>query len=338
MAKNVTTRRLKVAAVQVTSIDGAPERNLANAARHVEAAASSGAELVLCPEFLAPGYVYEESIWSSAEPRGGLTESWLSALGRKHGIVIGATFLEAEGDDFYNTFSLFGPRGELLGRVRKQSLPFFEGWFFSPCPLPKVIDSPMGRIGVGICNDNQTAELLRHLAAERPDLLLMPHSAPSPLGIATTILRVVMESQLQSTPPRWARALGVPVVMANKVSTAIAHTRIPIATFLRVPIRFRGFSSICASDGAVVARLVDREGVVLADVNLDPERKRDCSAPRRGYWSFPPAVLARSGGVLLRVLDALGRRAYRNNPRRVAAARACTPTQPGERVVDARTT
>ena len=120
-------RTIKVAAIQVTSLNGSIERNLDNAEPFVERAARQGAELVLCPEFLAAGYIFEESIWQSGEPRGGPTERWLERLARAHRVTIGASFLEAEGDDFYNTFSLFGSDGAVLGRVRKQSLPVFEG-------------------------------------------------------------------------------------------------------------------------------------------------------------------------------------------------------------------
>jgi N-carbamoylputrescine amidase len=67
--------KLRVAANQVTSLDGEPERNLANAAMHVERAAKAGAKLALGPEFLAAGYVYDESIWRSAEPADGRTET-----------------------------------------------------------------------------------------------------------------------------------------------------------------------------------------------------------------------------------------------------------------------
>src|SRR5262245_3157116 len=122
--------KVRVAAVQVTSRDGEVERNLANAEPFVRDAAARGAELVLCPELLAAGYVYDESLWDAAETRGGPTERWLDRLARELGIVIGASWLEADGDDFFNTFSLFGADG-VLGRVRKASLPFFEGWLFT---------------------------------------------------------------------------------------------------------------------------------------------------------------------------------------------------------------
>ena len=65
---------LRLAGVQVESRNGAVEANLGRAGARVAQAAEHGARLVLCPEFLAPGYIYDRSIWQWAEPRGGATE------------------------------------------------------------------------------------------------------------------------------------------------------------------------------------------------------------------------------------------------------------------------
>jgi N-carbamoylputrescine amidase len=169
------TRTLRLAGVQVESRNLDVQGNLRRAEALVAVAAQRGAELVLCPEFLAPGYVYDPSIWDVAEPRGGPTELWLARIARQHGLYIGASYLEASGDDFYNTFTLMRPDGTVAGRVRKESLPGFEGWFFRSCSESKVIETEIGRIGVGICHDNNTARFM--LGEPGPvDLLLMPHS------------------------------------------------------------------------------------------------------------------------------------------------------------------
>ena len=60
-------RTLRVAAVQTVSRDGDPDGNLARAERLVRVAREKGADLVVCPEFLAAGYVYDESIWKLGE-------------------------------------------------------------------------------------------------------------------------------------------------------------------------------------------------------------------------------------------------------------------------------
>src|SRR5262249_37880969 len=122
-------RTLRVAGIQVESRNRDVHGNLRRAEVLVAVAAGRGAELVLCPEFLAPGYVYDPSLWDLAEPRGGPTEFWLARMARQHRLYIGASYLEASGDDFYNTFTLMRPDGAAAGRVRKESLPGFEAWF-----------------------------------------------------------------------------------------------------------------------------------------------------------------------------------------------------------------
>jgi N-carbamoylputrescine amidase len=308
-------RRVRVAAVQVASKDGESSWNLEHAERFVAEAAGRGAELVLCPEFLAAGYVYDESIWMSGEPREGPTERWLRRLAKEHGIHIGATYLEADGDDFFNTFALAAPDGSVAGRVRKESLPAFEGWYFKSCAQPKVIETQLGKIGVGICQDNHTARFFRRVMGDEPDLLLMPHSAPCvPLGAA------IMRRNLAEIGPFYAREFGIPSVVVNKAATR-SRTPIPGIPVLRMRFDFPGMSTISDSDGRVVEHLPDCEGVIVADVLLDPARKRHPEEPRGFYWSRPPHVFPRVLGALFVALEHTGKRAYAANVVRPRAAR-----------------
>lgn len=309
------SRKLRVGAVQVQSDNGRVADNLARAEQLVAKAAEQGAELVLCPEFLAAGYVYDESMWKSGEPRGGPTEQFLARLAEEHGIHVGASYLEAEGDDFWNTFALAAPDGSIAGRVRKESLPMFEGWYFRSCAEPKTIDTDLGRIAVGICQDNHTARFLRRIADAEPDLILMPHSAPC----APFIVRMLREN-LRDVGAFYARALGAPVVLVNKAHTP-SRSPIPGIPGLRMPFRFPGLSSITDSDGNVVARLGNGEDALVADVTLDPARKRRPEVAR-GYWSLRPRRFSRLAGAVLIVMERLGKRAYAKNPARPLAARA----------------
>ena len=45
--------------------------------------------------------------------------------------------------------------------------PFFEGWYFTPDrESSKIVSTELGRIGVGICNDNQTCWFLRAMTRD----------------------------------------------------------------------------------------------------------------------------------------------------------------------------
>jgi len=320
-------RTLRVAAVQVESRNLDALGNLRRAELLVGVAAERGAELVLCPELLAAGYVYDRSIWSVAEPRGGATELWLARLARQHRLTIGASYLEASGDDFFNTFTLMQPDGAVAGRVRKESLPGFEGCFFRSCSGPKVIETQLGRVGVGICHDNNTARFMRRVSQERVDLLLMPHSAPS---ITMGPLRLVGDharESLRGLAGFYAEALGVPTVMANKAAGEDSWSPVPWVPLVRFRFHYLGQSTIANADGTACDQLDEQEGVAVADVVLDSERKRQPLGLPTGYWSRPPPLLPRfprTSAALFRVLEWTSQAAYALSRSRPAAARKCS--------------
>lgn len=311
-----SARSIRLAAVQVASHSGEVLENLARAEPLVVEAAGRGATLVVCPEFLAPGYVFDEVIWSSAERRGGPTEAWLARLASAHGIHLGASYLEADGDDFYNTFALAAPHGGIVGRVRKESLPGFEGWFFRSSNEPKVIDTALGRLAIGICQDCHTAAFFRRVRLDAPDLILMPHSAPLlPAGAE------LARESLREIAPFYAKAFGVPVALANKAHTP-SLTPVPGLPGITVRFSFAGLSSVCSAGGGIVDRLADGEGIAIGDVLVDPANKVQPGLPTDRYWSKPPPGFPRLTAAFYGAMEKLGTRAYARNRRRPLAARA----------------
>jgi len=289
---------------------------VAHAGQFVALACERGAELVLCPELLAPGYVYDTSLWKAAEPQGGPTERWLRRMAIEHRVHIGASYLEASGNHFVNTFALVQPDGAVAGRVRKESLPGFEGWYFRSCPGPKVIDTEIGRIGIGICYDNYTARFLEQLRPEDVDLLLMPHSGPC-IGWFDDLFR----EGLSEIPRFYARAFGIPTMMVNKASVADSSSPIPVLPFVRLAFHFPGLSTICDCDGEVLDSLGEGEGIVAAEVVLDPSKKRRPEEPT-GHWSHGPKRFPRVWGAVFRAYERLGRASYTVSPARRRAARS----------------
>src|SRR5260370_3437252 len=141
---------LRVAAAQMESRNGEVEANLAHATALVEEAARRGAQLVVFPELMPTGYVLTKEIWNAAEPREGPTVHWLKESSKRWGIWLGTSFLEAVGEDFFNTFVLTAPTGEEAGRVRKQFPAIWEAYFFNGDPGSHVIEPTLGKIGLGI--------------------------------------------------------------------------------------------------------------------------------------------------------------------------------------------
>lgn len=314
---------LRVAAVQPKSRNLDVEGNLRRAESLVAVAAERGAQLVLCPELMAAGYVYHLSMWNVAEPRGGPTEVWLARMARQHRLYIGATYLEARGDDFFNTFSLLKPNGDVAGRVSKESLPGFEGCFFRSCFAPKVIETEFGRVGIGICHDNETARFMNRMALEQVDILLMPHSAPRISMGPLPLIGERARQMLRVLASYYAEVFGVPTVMANKAAED-SSSPVPWVPLVRLRLHFFGQSTICNGDGKVCDQLGEEEGVAVANVLLDADRKRRPTLLPSGYWSRPHRRFSQSSAALFRLLEVASKAAYGlSRSRRVATQKCC---------------
>jgi N-carbamoylputrescine amidase len=280
-----------VAAVQtLASTDVAT--GLASATPLVEQAAADGAELVVLPELMATRYVFTDEMWDSAEPPVGPTVEWLRACGRRLHIWVGTSFLEADGDDFYNTFVLVGPTGNEAGRVRKQTPAMYEPWFFRGQSGSHVIETALGTIGVGICNDTHRAYLPALLQRAEADLVLMPHCWPLPLAPGGVISAADIDRwrHIQARmAPLYATLLGVPAIFVNKVGpyASPAPARwLPGSGHMAFPGRAR----IADGDGTVIAELGDEVGVLTATVHLDPRQKVRAAPRTYGAYVYPAGI------------------------------------------------
>jgi N-carbamoylputrescine amidase len=309
---------LRVAALQLRSLNGDVPANLAHATPFVEEAAGYGASLIVLPEFYPCGYIYTTAIWDAAETADGQTVRWLSATSRRLSVYLGTSFIEAEGADFFNTFVLTDPSGRVCGKVRKQTPATFEACFTKGAPGSHVIETGLGLIGVGICYENALAFLPLLMHRQSVDLLLMPHSAPAATRSFFTSERDVRADtdRLAGLAARSARMLGIPAIFVNKVGPW--ESPLPGIPFFTERSRFPGLSTIADSDGTVRATLDEREGVIWADVTLDPKLKKKDPPRGHGYWSERPYPLLR----LIRWSAFFGAICYALSGRRRRRARA----------------
>lgn len=310
-------RVLTVAAVQMVCENGNPEGNRERASGFVQEAVGRGAKLVVLPEFMPNGYIYTREIWDTAEGGNGPTLRWMKAASRRHGIWLGTSFLEAEGDDFFNSFVITNPEGDEDGRVRKQTPAIAEAFFTRGALGPHVIHTDLGKMGVGICYENQLAYTPQLMYSQGVDLMLMPHSAPSPMPNPLFPARAVerFNSDLANVAAYYSRLLGVPVVMINK--SGPWNSPLPLLPFLTQESSFPGLSTIADSDGGIKAQLGKEEGVIVEEVTLDPSRKTDERPACRGRWSrkVPWAMNQ------FRIIEAIGGMSYRLSRERKRRAR-----------------
>jgi N-carbamoylputrescine amidase len=194
-----------------------------------------------------------------------------------------------------------------------------EAYTFKPQPGAQVIDSPLGRIGVAICYDCSLRVVWDRLLAEGFDLLLLPMCAPTPpRSIFYSKRRIAAYHETyRKGATLLAEQYGVPAIMANK--TGPWETPLP-GWLPAVHSDFPGFSHITGADGRELARLDAQEGVIVAEISLEPERKQLAlaqDAERYRPWVVPVP----SDFKTFALFEFFGQRNYEYNPRRMELAR-----------------
>jgi predicted amidohydrolase len=168
-------RLASIALAQVTGWPYAPERNREQCATFVREAFRRGADLVLLPELIVPGYVADpELLVPIAEPIDGPSvEEWCALAAAADGYVVGG-FCEREGDELYNTAVLVDGEGVVL-HYRKLHPFAAEKHAFAPGDLGlPVAETEIGTVGLCVCYDLRFVETLRILALRGAELVCVP--------------------------------------------------------------------------------------------------------------------------------------------------------------------
>ena len=162
------------------------EENIVAVRRLTAKAAEAGVNLLCFPELANTVYVpfiEDRSLFSLAEPENGGSVTAAGAIARQHEMVLVYPFFERDGDKFYNSAIVFGPRGEKLTKYRKHTVPssrLFEAateqFYFRQGDLGfPVVLTPFGvRVGVIICYDRNLPEPARCAALNGAELLFVP--------------------------------------------------------------------------------------------------------------------------------------------------------------------
>jgi N-carbamoylputrescine amidase len=303
------SRSLRIAVVQMKSLDHDIDGNLRQATMYADEAAAQGAQFVLFPEFMATGSYLSLETWDSAEPSQGKSVQWLKSTSRRLKIWLGAGFFEASGADFYDTFVLTGPSGDEVGRVRKQIPAGPEGYFFRGDVGPHVISTAIGKIGVGICAENYYCFAASQFLKDSADFIVMPHSSPD-----------MTDGGGLASPPGthiaswYAKKLGVPVAMVNKVGRSYKPPPNEIKGV------FPGHSAIVDSDGAVLQSMDEKGGIGIANITLDSGRKTRADQVCTGVGIAELTVGGPEGAAAVADEYARAQKSYDSNPLRKAKA------------------
>lgn len=181
-----TTSKFKVGLCQLT-VSSDKNQNIILARKSVKVAVDQGARLVVLPEMwncpYSTGYFHnfaEDFKSNDSSP----SFSMLSEVASCYGItVIGGSMPEFCNGRLYNTCCVFGPDGKLKAKHRKLHLfdidipgdiSFKESDSFAAGDELTIVDTDVGRIGVGICHDMPFPEYAMILKEKGAQLICYP--------------------------------------------------------------------------------------------------------------------------------------------------------------------
>ena len=247
-------KRFRAAAAQTLARLGDVQYNIEISTQLVNEAVRQGAELVVLPECMNTGYLFDSAdhcrALAESVPDGAFVSA-MSALARKHDIFIASGITEWDGTRgrIFNSGVMLDRRGEVAVHYHKQFLATHDQNWFSfgerGCP---VVDTDLGRIGLMICFDGRIPEIARSLALQGAEIIV-------------DMANFFAMDQADMWGPARSYENGVWLVAATKAGYERS-------------IYYPGGSMIVDPNGRVVAKMpYDRHGVIVADV--EPELAHD---------------------------------------------------------------
>ncbi len=257
----------RIALAQVAPRLGNLDANLAIVSDAVRRAATEGAVLTVLPELALTGYLLQDLVPEVAmradDPRvlgvGSDAPEMLVAVG----------FVEETDDHRYCNSAALVRGGELIGLHRKVYLPtyglFDEGRFTRPGDRIRTHATPLGRIGLSVCEDLWHASLPMIQALDGADLLVNVAAGPSRApGSSAGLVAIEGWHKMQDT---YALLGTVPLAFCNRVGNEEGLT-------------FWGGSRVLAADGSTVVQApLWEEALVVGTIDTDDLRMQRYGLP-----------------------------------------------------------
>lgn len=245
---------MKISFAQLSPVHCDPTATIALVASVMRKAAAEGARLIAFPECFLTGGSFDDrdSLLARAVDieRGDLKPILEAA--RDTGIYVVVGFYQKTATQALNTAALIGPQG-IVGLHHKMHLPFMIGDRFVDIPEiegPSVFETDIGRIGLAICYEIRFPEVIRTLALEGADIVVLPAAWPE----AARIL-----------PDLFSR-----VRAAENFVYFLSSNRIDIDDGMA----FMGNSHLIGPDGREIFNAGMGEGIFSVEIDLDLARNK----------------------------------------------------------------
>lgn len=243
---------MRIACVQSNLVYADPEANAEAAARHIQGLSRQGVDLAVFPECFLTGYCVDsaEEARRIAIPRGHRSIRKIvdqCVQTKMHGVF---GYAGLDGDRVYNGACLVEPDGN-VHEYRKTHLPELglDNYVSPGSDLP-VFQTALGKIGIAICFDLRPPEVVRCLALQGAELVVVPTNWPEGAEFAPAFLSPVRANE-------------------NRVFLAACNR-----TGTENGFRFIGRSGIWDVAGKLVASASEDEEVIVADIDLSLAREK----------------------------------------------------------------
>ncbi len=247
--------QFKLALCQMKVIDD-KDSNIKNALDMIKTAAENKSDLVILPEMFNCPYDNEKFKEYAEEKKDSKTLKSISKAAKDSNMyVIAGSIPELDGDELYNSSFIFNRNGEVIGSHRKmhlfdidipEKISFKESDIISPGNQITLIDTEFCKIGVAICYDIRFPELLRLMALEGAELIVIPGAFNMTTGPAhweTLIRGRAIDNQLYVAAASPAR---------NEELSYVAY----------------GNSMVADPWGDVLVRASEKEEIIYANIKL----------------------------------------------------------------------
>jgi len=283
----LNSQKIKVAVLQLY---GNPDKgiSLEKTTKRVAECSKKGAQLVVLQELNSTLYFCQNEDISSfelAETIPGPTTNRLSALAKKHHIVlVGSLFEKRMSGVYHNTAVVFDSDGQIAGIYRKMHIPddpgFYEKFYFTPGDHNadgngfQPILTSLGKLGILVCWDQWYPEAARLMALAGAELLIYPTAIGwNPLD--TEKEKVKQLDAWVTIQRSHAIANHLPILVANRSGFEADSTR------QSKGIDFWGNSFICGPQGEILSRATaSDEEELITEIDLSQSEKL------RQIWPF----------------------------------------------------
>jgi omega-amidase len=228
---------------------------LDKAERMIREAAESGARVVALPEMFACPYSHP-FFRPFAETEDGPTVRRMAYWAKEYSIIlIGGSIPELDGDRLYNTSFIFDEDGNRIAKHRKDhmfDISLSDGTYFRESDSFSrgndicVFDTSCGRMGVAICFDVRFPELIRAMALQGAQLVVLPAQFTVSTGKA-----------------HWETTMR-----ARAVDNEIFFAAVSAARNTQKGYRCWGHSLVAGPFGDIRAQADETEQILYTDVNL----------------------------------------------------------------------